>query len=200
VFWLHKLATDGAKRSGANAIVAAGKYDLAGLLNILNTAKSNGLKHPAVTLTTPKGVEVKLAVAGDRSRYTGAVMVASSSYGGPYYGRIMPEGGEFFPGKDFTPEIGTLLDRMAADPKGTAQAQGHLTGRCCFCRKVLDDAKSTALGYGPVCAKKFGLEHSKAAVAKKVAVRDSGLRETEKPKAKAKSTGTRRVVRRIESV
>ena len=31
------------------------------------------------------------------------------------------------------------------------------SGRCCFCHQSLDDERSTARGYGPVCAEHFGL-------------------------------------------
>jgi hypothetical protein len=87
-------------------------------------------------------------------------MIASPTFRGPYYGRVMPDG-NFFTGKDYTEEVGDLLSRMAKDPKKASLEQGRLTGRCCFCRKLLSEEKSTKLGYGPVCATKFGLSHTK---------------------------------------
>jgi hypothetical protein len=155
VFWLHKLAGD--TKAEAKPLP---KIKLAGLVAMLVNAAASKLKRPSILLTTPDGVEVKLTIAGERSRYTGAVMIASATFRGPYYGRVMPDG-KFFAGRDFTDEIGEMLNAMSADPKGSAAAQGHLTGRCCFCRKMLSDDKSIKLGYGPVCAKKFGLSHTR---------------------------------------
>lgn len=155
LYWLHKLANEGAKR----APEALAKYDLTKLVEMLSHAKGEGLKNPSIVLTTAEGVEVKLSIAGPKSRNEGAVTVASTSYTGPYYGRVMPDGA-FFAGRDYKPEIGILLNSMVRDPQGFAKAQGKLTGRCCFCRKSLEDDKSVSLGYGPVCAKKFGLSHN----------------------------------------
>lgn len=49
------------------------------------------------------------------------------------------------------------LKKLAADPEGVASAYGRGTGSCCFCSRPLDDARSTAVGYGPVCAENFSL-------------------------------------------
>lgn len=38
-----------------------------------------------------------------------------------------------------------------------AAAFGELVGRCCFCSTPIDTPESTAAGYGPVCAGKYGL-------------------------------------------
>lgn len=46
---------------------------------------------------------------------------------------------------------------MAADPIAATAAEGRVTGSCCFCRRTLTDARSTAVGYGPVCADHFNL-------------------------------------------
>lgn len=37
---------------------------------------------------------------------------------------------------------------------------GRETGQCCFCGLELTDPESVERGYGPVCAKKYGLEHA----------------------------------------
>lgn len=38
-----------------------------------------------------------------------------------------------------------------------AAAFGAMTERCCFCAKAIDTPESVAVGYGPICAAKFGL-------------------------------------------
>lgn len=42
-----------------------------------------------------------------------------------------------------------------------AALHGKMTGKCCFCNSPLIDQKSTDVGYGPVCAKHYGLPHGK---------------------------------------
>jgi len=38
--------------------------------------------------------------------------------------------------------------------------RGHKHGNCCFCCRDLTNAVSVHLGYGPICAEKYGLPHS----------------------------------------
>ena len=119
----------------------------------------------------PIGHPVRLALAGPKSRYEGQVMVTD---GGPWgenvwYGRIEDNGGWFCPpNAQNLHEISmveSLLQRMATDPVGTAEAHGRLHGNCCFCGNVLSDERSTELGYGPTCAKNYGLTWGKKAAA-----------------------------------
>jgi len=157
-FWLHKLAMPEAARPAPEpaAIIPLAP------LNALFSRVGQKLKRPAVVLALPSGGEMKVSLAGSSSRYPGQLMVASPEFGGAYYGRVDGEG-RFFPGRSADAESLGLLERFAADPLKVAAEHGHLTGRCCFCNRALSDDKSTALGYGPVCAKKWNLEHSAAA-------------------------------------
>lgn len=53
-----------------------------------------------------------------------------------------------------------LLKRLSAATVATpaeAAAFGSLAGRCCFCSTPIDTPESTLVGYGPVCAGKYGL-------------------------------------------
>lgn len=58
-----------------------------------------------------------------------------------------------------------FMAQFAADPAGVMAEAGKQAGRCCMCGKGLEDPKSLAVGYGPVCAKNYGLPYG-AAVAK----------------------------------
>ena len=49
---------------------------------------------------------------------------------------------------------------VAADPAAAAKAYGALMGRCSFCDTAITDEGSVEVGYGPVCAKRFGLPHT----------------------------------------
>ena len=137
---------------------ATEQIDLSGLCALLNRAQGK-LKRPAIVLAVQSGDEIKVAIAGSASRHRGSVMIASPHFGGAYYGRVTDGG--FFPGRDFNPEVGQLLHDLASDPEGTASKHGHLTGKCCFCNRKLEDERSTEVGYGPVCAESFGLKWGK---------------------------------------
>jgi len=49
------------------------------------------------------------------------------------------------------------LDAIRLDPVAALREAGHAHGRCAFCHLPLNDERSTTNGYGPVCAKNFGL-------------------------------------------
>lgn len=50
-----------------------------------------------------------------------------------------------------------LLDSFAADPAAISAEMGRNTGSCCFCNRVLTCAESRSVGYGPICAGRYGL-------------------------------------------
>ena len=86
---------------------------------------------------------------------------AGTTDGRPYgsntwYGRI-DETGAWMRSRHADDEISSLLGRLASDPAGTAAEYGKLTGHCCFCRRHLEDERSTEVGYGPVCAGNYDL-------------------------------------------
>lgn len=130
---------------------------VAGVFALFEQAISNKLKYPKIRLQTCDGSPVVLLRAGDKSKYTGQIMVTDGRpYGAnTYYGRV-DTAGTFFPAS-LSSEVQNLLMRLSADPAGVASEYGRLTGNCCFCGLKLTDQRSTAVGYGPICADKFGL-------------------------------------------
>lgn len=50
-----------------------------------------------------------------------------------------------------------LLTAATLTTAEQASAFGKLVGRCCFCSHAIDTPESTAVGYGPVCARKYDL-------------------------------------------
>ncbi len=158
-FWLHKLAMN-----VRPAAVSTETVNLSGITQLFTRAGTK-LKRPAVVLALPDGDEMKVSVAGDKSRYAGQLMLAAPTFGGAYFGRV-DQSGAYFAGRSATSDSLNLLRRFAADPLTVAREHGHLTGKCCFCNRKLDNETSTALGYGPVCAVKWGLDHSAKAARK----------------------------------
>jgi hypothetical protein len=153
--WVVKLVHD-AINPVATPQVKADTF--AGILTLFTAAKQH-LKFPKIWLQVGTQ-QLRLGVAGNASKYPGAVNVTDGVFNGTWFGRINTDG-TFTPSKALTPEVAKILEQLAADPVKTAADFGKLTGRCCFCNKALKDEKSTAVGYGPVCAKKFNLPWGK---------------------------------------
>jgi hypothetical protein len=132
--------------------------DVGGVLAFLVRAG----KRPRVTLGKDE-LKIRLSISGAQSQWPGTVAVTSTDKGFGYrkfYGRITPQG-KFIPGRDLTLDnLGVILELLRAladDPAGTASAYGQTTGECCFCGLELTDDRSKEVGYGPSCAKRFGL-------------------------------------------
>lgn len=141
----------------------AAQLDKAGLPRIFamfNSANSH-LKHPAIRLADDAGNHLTLSLAGAASKNAGFIYVKGAKGSDSYYGKISPEG-RFFPVSVCPKTVEPHLLAFAADPTGVATKYGRLTGNCCFCGRKLTDERSTAMGYGPVCADHFGLDWGKA--------------------------------------
>jgi hypothetical protein len=147
LYWVRKLSQP---KKSAEAIGNLQK------LNELFARAQDHLKRPSVTLVID-GKHVRVKKATEASKYFGQIQVVSTGgFGGPYYGRVTQDG-TFVPGRDELPSLVETLRRLAAEPAKVAAEHGKLTGMCCFCGRGLDDDRSTAVGYGPVCAKHYGL-------------------------------------------
>jgi hypothetical protein len=146
------------------AYVGHAQLDARGVYALFEQAISHKLKWPKIRLQTPFGLPVVLARAGERSKYFGQIMVTD---GGPfaanrYFGRIDSHG-LFHATDSATREVFVVLLKLATSPVETAREYGMLTGNCCFCNLKLTDARSTANGYGPVCAEHYGLQWEREA-------------------------------------
>ena len=115
------------------------------------------LKRIKVKLQAVGGQAVVFNRAGPMSKYAGQVMITDGLPFGEnkFFGRIDVTG-EFFATRNATQEVCLLVKEFSEDPAGTAGKYGRLTGGCSFCNHGLKDDRSTQVGYGPVCAKRFG--------------------------------------------
>lgn len=73
-----------------------------------------------------------------------------------WYGRIAVDG-TFTRSSQTTLGMEAALATISIDPQGAAIEYAKLTGACSFCGRTLTDERSTEVGYGPVCADKYGL-------------------------------------------
>ena len=167
--WVGKLIERATAPAPAPvATVNVGGFN--GVIALFNAAKAH-LKYPKITLSC-LGKPVTLAVAGNMSKAPGTINVMGQ---GKYpdrewFGRVTPDG-QWSPAKSVSAEMLTaltaLLTEFSNNPAAVAKAHGKLTGNCCFCNAGLSDPKSTAAGFGPVCADHYGLKTEwKLAVAK----------------------------------
>jgi hypothetical protein len=111
---------------------------------LFETAKSNGLKRPKLTIG-----DFRFSPAPDNGANAGAIYVKQE---GVYLGKMMR--GRFMAAVAGD-HINSIL-RIANDPLGAAVAHGKLTGHCAVCSRLLSDPDSVERGIGPVCATKFG--------------------------------------------
>jgi len=156
--WVFKLAAPAVRRE-----VEINNFAAIAALFVIAGQK---LKFPKIVFAAADGGKIQLAKAGDRAKFPGTINVTDGGrYGdNQWFGRIHRDG-KFEAGRDATDAITEVLQQFAADPAGYAAKYGRTTGNCCFCQKTLTDAKSTGVGYGPVCAKNYGLAWGKAAPA-----------------------------------
>jgi hypothetical protein len=164
LYWLNKLSEKavGAPEPEREKTKVG---DLKGIMGLFDKAQEH-LKFPAIVLAVAMPAdfgevgydEYRLSVAGDRAKVPGSINVTNTAKPADWFGRILSTG-EF----EASPRIETPrnlipgLARFAADPVNVAKESGMLTGKCCFCNKGLTDERSTEVGYGPVCAKHYGL-------------------------------------------
>lgn len=150
--WVPKLI-ERATAAKPEAKPAASVGSIAGVIELFGKAAKT-LKHPVITMLVD-GSEIKISRAADTSANPGFVYVR---YEGQYAGKVSPKG-DWFPLKSTDSQgfIWKILKDFAEKPAETAAAYGKLTGKCCFCNSGLTDKKSTAVGYGPVCAKHYDL-------------------------------------------
>ena len=137
--------------------------DVAAIVTFLTAARERGLKFPKVAFLAPDGTsEMRLSLAGSTSKNPGGVYVKIN---GEYLGVIRADGtlgGSFEAGNRSLPKDDRLQETIAAvavDPVAAAKAYGALKGLCSFCSTPLTDAGSVEVGYGPICAKRYGLPH-----------------------------------------
>ncbi len=119
---------------------------------------AKGGKWPRITINAD-GFEFYLYMSGPSAMIPDVLNVKTPGGHGhlDWYGRITPGGAWDQRHKEVDERMADALCRLAMDPVGTAAMYGKLSGKCCFCKKQLTDEPSVDAGYGPVCAKRWGL-------------------------------------------
>jgi hypothetical protein len=160
--WVHILVVE---QNQPRVPEVAEDFDGTALIAMFDTAAEK-LKRPKMKLGIEFGV-VKLGRTTKRSkRGEGLLAVEHVSPRGfrTWVGWVNREGQlelgfkfrkSFEPG--FRGQVLDLLRLLAEDPEKVAAERGRMAGHCCFCNLELTDERSKTVGYGPVCAKNYGL-------------------------------------------
>ena len=173
LYWVKKLAAPAQQALQLD-------HDLSGIVALF--AKAGG-KRPKITFATPDGLAFRMTVAGESSEAPGSISLTSADgdyMGREWFGRVHLDG-RYEPSRKLDAEAATAialaLEAFALDPEGQSRAYGRRTGSCCYCSQELTDPVSVTLGYGPICAKRWGLPHTLAAMrqAEYAAANDANL-------------------------
>ncbi|HEU5395406.1 MAG TPA: DUF6011 domain-containing protein [Candidatus Methylomirabilis sp.] len=116
------------------------------------------LKYPKIRLSGPGGEPLVIGICGPQSRRPGTFRVTDGRPFGSsrYYGWIGLDG-SWHPSMDCPDWVAPALEAFGEDPAGAAAVHGKRTGHCSFCGLELTDARSVSVGYGPICAERYGL-------------------------------------------
>ena len=161
LYWVHKLATEPTEvKLKEEYTMPKSVVDF--LYGYLLFASDN-LKHPKVRfLLTPikfgensvRYPEVEIKILGEKSRYKGKLGFTARESWACFDsdGKLHCKKGDF----PFDDVIKCLVAVFEKDDPFTEY--GKVTGNCNFCRKTLSVPESLYLGYGKICAKRFGLK------------------------------------------
>ena len=121
------------------------------------------LKYPKITLRTGK-TNARVQLSCSRN-YPDTIYVSEHGYNSIQYGKIQRGSGcitfRSQEGRALASELIELLNEFCENPEAVALKYSKLTHSCCYCSLPLDTPESLAVGYGPVCAKHYGLAWGK---------------------------------------
>jgi len=119
------------------------------LFELLNTARTNGIKKPKLHFATHK---ITMAPASGKN----PGFLYFYDLDGEYAGKISPTG-MISPNSDTPIELVNAVRESLANPIEAIINTGKETGTCCCCGRALTNPVSIAAGIGPICAGVFDL-------------------------------------------
>lgn len=122
------------------------------------------LKYPKVAFSVSSHTTLSISLAPASGKNPGSIYLkALRPLTNDYIGKVSPQGGLSF-ARSVSESDEALFTRFLTmlnnDPVNAARDYGAKTGNCCFCHLPLKTEISTAHGYGPTCAKNWGLPWS----------------------------------------
>jgi len=119
------------------------------------------LKFPTLSIPTKLGTLVITVATSQSTTPGGLILRLKGAYGKKYLGWIDKDGSVYVgPSANRTNllELMPLIGVLVADTKTAIHQIGRQSGYCCYCDSQLTDPPSLLAGFGPVCAKNWGLK------------------------------------------
>jgi hypothetical protein len=151
VAWVHVLVAEAeAPKPAAVPVVS-----LLAVRQMMDQAAEK-LKRPKVLIKLGDQW-VRFSRAGDAAKNPGRIHVTDDGdFGDNLYFGYIDGDGNFFRRKASDALVEALVE-FNENPSEKATAHGKEFGHCCFCSRELTTQESLSVGYGPVCADRYGL-------------------------------------------
>jgi hypothetical protein len=132
------------------------------VLAIMFANASKKMKYPCIKFETEPLGCVALKPAGQNSKNYGKVYVTNGDkYPNDLLYGMIDQDGIFMPSTKAQPDklqqVVDFLKKFNDSPEEVAASYGKHHMKCCFCNSPLSTKESLQAGYGPVCAKNYGL-------------------------------------------
>jgi len=150
-FWVTKLVNDVTAPPKSVELPFVGPRDA--LDALFDKAKKN-LKFPSFTLDCPEVGSVEFYRCSSTAMKPNSIAVGQQK---KRLGWIVGDRFEWKQGVTESPKLIRFVQVLLNNPVKTVADFGKMSGRCCFCNRVLSDPQSTAAGYGKRCAEVWGL-------------------------------------------
>jgi hypothetical protein len=109
---------------------------------------------PRIYIADPRNANNRIRLTYNRTHHRIDVTAGSTEDGWGYLCSLRRDGSSAGP---YAYRIRETLAELAANPHEVMQRQGQATTWCCYCGEGLTDPPSVQAGYGPVCARNYGL-------------------------------------------
>ena len=155
--WAHKLANDWLaqqQKAGENPVNSVEESGADALFAAFDAARIKGAKRMKIRL---QDVILKPSQSGDDVWVLDPHKSVENRWGTltpAYLGKVNRRTGIV---GSFTDAVMAQVRAACENPAKIAAQYGHDTGNCSFCSKELTDNRSLSVGYGPICAGKYGL-------------------------------------------
>lgn len=162
--WIHKLASELATVAPKPVALS-----LPRIQSLMHKATEAGIEKPAIRLTLP-GEFGRIMIRSNRGGRRLFINDRDRKYHNVNKGRdFAVTYGEIdaaavfvsspYAKADILQAVMTVLQAFEENPAKVSSIEGHATGHCCFCARRLDNPESVKVGYGPICASRYGLPH-----------------------------------------
>lgn len=151
--WIHKLATD-LVRPTPDADAAVAGVDATQLVQLLRNAQADGKHYPKIRVPHEDGT-LEVALSDKRPGFV--AVVRTGRYPDSQLVARIDAAGRVHLAHGWTSSREATIRAVAANPQEELAKAGLRTGTCCYCSRPLTAAESVHVGYGPICAARFGL-------------------------------------------